>query len=73
MAIPDRIALYVPPAVGLELLDQVVEARPVDFWLSPGTESSELLSAAAERGLDPVLACPIVAVGADPDPLSCSK
>ena len=65
----DRIAMYVPPAVGLRVLDEIVAAHPAEFWLSPGAESAELLTAAAERGLDPVMACPIVAIGADPDVL----
>lgn len=62
----DRISLYVPPHVGLELLDQIAQMPCDELWLNPGSESEELVAAAEELGLQPIVGCSIVAVGASP-------
>ena len=44
-----------------------IAARGCDeLWLNPGSESDELVEAALARGLNPVVACSIVDVGANP-------
>jgi predicted CoA-binding protein len=62
----DRISLYVPPDVGLRLLDEIARKGAREVWLNPGAESPELIARAEALGLPLVLACSIVAVGADP-------
>jgi len=62
----DRVSMYVPPAVGLAMLDQIARKRPKEFFLNPGTESPELVQKAEEAGLQPIQACSILAVGIDP-------
>jgi uncharacterized protein len=62
----DRIALYVPPAIGFALLEEIAEHRPVELFVNPGTGSPELLRRARELGLDPIEACSILAIGVDP-------
>ena len=62
----DRVSLYVPPEVGLGVLDQVREKRVDELWVNPGAESPELLERAEALGLVPVLACSILDVGEDP-------
>jgi predicted CoA-binding protein len=62
----DRISLYVPPEVGLRLLDEIARKGAREVWLNPGAESPELIARAEALGLPLVLACSIVAVGADP-------
>lgn len=63
----DRVALYVPPAVGLTLLDAVAAKQPKEFFLNPGSESPELVAAAEAKGLAPIQACSIVNIGLRPD------
>ncbi len=63
----DRISLYVPPAVALEMIDQIAARKPVELFLNPGAESDALVQAAKERGLEPVLACSVVNIGLRPD------
>ena len=58
----DRVSLYVPPAVGLKLLDEIAERGCGELWLNPGSESDELVAAAEEKGLHCVVACSIVDV-----------
>lgn len=59
----DRIALYLPPAVGVGILDQIAAVRAGEFYVNPGAESPELVAKAKALGLDPLLACAIVAIG----------
>jgi len=65
----DRVALYVPPRIGITLLEEIATRRPGDLYLNPGTESPELLQRAHELGLEPVQACAIRAIGIDPGTL----
>lgn len=64
-----RISLYVPPAVGISLLDSIAERGCDELWLNPGSESPELVAAATALGLNPIQACSIVALGSDPQSL----
>ena len=66
----DRISMYVPPEIGVTLLDQVAEKTPAEFWLNPGSESEELLERAQELGLEPIVACSIVDLGLNPQKLA---
>ena len=68
-AVPDEIdyvSLYVPPAVGIKLLPAIAAKGPKELWLNPGSESDELIEAAADLHLRTILACSIVAVGRSP-------
>ena len=62
----DFVSLYVPPAVGLKLLPAIAAARPKELWLNPGSESDELIEAAADLHVRTVVACSIVALGLRP-------
>lgn len=66
----DRISVYLPPHVGLAMIDEIA-AKPCDeLWLNPGSESRELVERAAALGLNTVQACSIVDVGMSPSQLS---
>jgi predicted CoA-binding protein len=62
----DFVSLYVPPAVGIKLLPAIAAKEPKEIWLNPGSESDELVEAAADLHLRTVLACSIVALGRTP-------
>jgi len=62
----DRISVYLPPAVGLRSLPEIVARGCGELWLKPGSESDELVEAAEEQGLNVVQACSIVAIGVSP-------
>ena len=61
-----RISLYLPPAVGLSTLPEIVTRGCDELWLNPGSESDELVAAARQAGLDPIIACSIVDLGVSP-------
>lgn len=62
----DRISVYVPPTIGITLLEEIQDANADEVWLNPGSESPELLERAEELGLDVIQACSIVDIGARP-------
>lgn len=63
----DRALFYVPPQVGLELVDELAGRGDVEeVWLNPGAESDALIARAKSLGFDPIMACAIVDIGERP-------
>lgn len=62
----DRVSLYVPPEVGMTLLQGIAQKEVGELWLNPGSESDELVEKADALGLDVVEACSIVDIGMRP-------
>ena len=63
----DRATLYVPPEVGLKVIEEIAQKGVKELYINPGAESDELADRARKLGLNPVLACSILAVGLDPE------
>jgi len=63
----DRATLYVPPEVGLKVVEEIAEKGAKELYINPGAESDELMDKARKLGLNPILACSILAVGLDPE------
>lgn len=68
----DRISVYLPPAVTLNILEAIQKADAEEVWLNPGSESEEVMAKATELGLEPIMACSIVDVGSHPGQFSDS-
>jgi uncharacterized protein len=62
----DQVSLYVPPRVGIKVLDQVARKQVGQVWLNPGSESPEVLARAQELGLEVIQACSILGAGQHP-------
>lgn len=62
----DATLVYVPPAVVLRLLPDIAKKGPGRLFLNPGSEDDAVVARAKELGLDPVLACSIIAIGDNP-------
>jgi uncharacterized protein len=62
----DQVSFYVPPQVGIQLLDQAARKRAKELWLNPGSESPELMARASQLGLSVIQDCSILGVGEDP-------
>ncbi len=58
----DRVSLYLPPAVGIKVLDEIAAKGCGELWLNPGSDADEVVARARELGLDPIVACSIVDV-----------
>ncbi len=63
---PEQATFYVPPEVGLRILEDVAAAGIRRIWLNPGSDSPEMLQRAAELGLETIVACSIIGAGEDP-------
>lgn len=62
----ERVSLYVPPEIGIGVLDQIAAKQVDEVWLNPGAESPALLERAEALGLDVIQACSILAIGEHP-------
>lgn len=65
----DRVVTYLPPEVGLGVLDELLDLEHDELWISPGAESVELLARARALGLSPRVDCTIVDIGESPSRL----
>jgi len=61
-----RISVYLPPAVALAVLPEIAAKGCDELYLNPGSDSDEVVAAAEQLGLNPIVACSIVAVGMSP-------
>ena len=64
---PQRISVYLPPAIVQKILPDIAAKGCDELWLNPGTESDEVLAEARRLGLNVIQACSIVAVGLSPE------
>lgn len=62
----DSILVYLPPKITLKALDDIAKKGADQLYLNPGSEDDAVVSRAKELGLDPILACSIVAIGESP-------
>jgi uncharacterized protein len=62
----DRVSFYVPPRVGLKIIEELTPERVDEVWLNPGSESAELVERAEARGLIVIQACSILDIGVSP-------
>ena len=62
----DRISVYLPPPVSLELLPEMAHAEAGEVWFNPGAADQKVLAEAEELGINAVPACSIVDIGLSP-------
>jgi uncharacterized protein len=68
----DRISVYLPPAVGMQVLPAIAGKGAREVWFNPGSETPELLEQARELGLNVIAGCSIVDLGLSPSEFSDS-
>lgn len=62
----DRALLYVPPQVGITVIDDIAEKGVGEVIVNPGAGSPELMARGIELGLKMIEACAIIAIGDTP-------
>jgi predicted CoA-binding protein len=65
----DRVSIYLPPAIGLQVIEEVADKPCREVWLNPGAESAALVERARALGLNIVLGCSVVDIGVNPHDL----
>lgn len=69
LAVPgpiDMATMYVPPEVGMQVIEELARKQVAEVWLNPGSESDALIERARALQLNPVVACSIIGVGENP-------
>ncbi len=62
----DRISVYLPPPVTLELIPEIAARGAREVWFNPGSADAAVVAAARQAGLPATLGCSIVALGMSP-------
>ncbi len=62
----DVTLVYLPPHITIGVLDEIARKGTGQLFLNPGSEDNAAIERARELGLEPILACSIIAVGESP-------
>jgi uncharacterized protein len=62
----DMATFYVPGAIGVKVLDEVVKKGIPEVWLNPGADDRQVVDKARALGLKAVRHCSIIAIGDSP-------
>jgi uncharacterized protein len=62
----DMATLYLPPALGVKVIDEIAKKGIADVWINPGADGPDVVARARELGLNPTVACSIIGVGEHP-------
>jgi predicted CoA-binding protein len=62
----ERISVYLPPPVTMELLADIAAKGAKEVWFNPGSADSQVLEEARRRGIHAVPGCSIVDIGVSP-------
>jgi len=62
----DMATIYLPPALGVKVIDEIAKKGIADVWINPGADGPEVVARARELGLRPNVACSILGVGEHP-------
>jgi predicted CoA-binding protein len=62
----DVATLYVPPEIGVRIMDEIASKKIPTVWLNPGADGHEVVARGRELGVTVVEACSIVGIGENP-------
>jgi len=69
LAVPgaiDMATMYVPPDVGMHVIEEIARRNIPEVWFNPGSESDALIARAQALGLNAIEACSIMGIGDSP-------
>lgn len=62
----DMATVYVQPAVGVKIMEQLAQKGVPEVWLNPGADGDRVVARARELGLKTIQACSILGIGERP-------
>ena len=62
----DEATVYLRPEAGVAVMEELAGKGIRRVWLNPGADAPAVVSRARALGLEPVVACSILAVGEEP-------
>ncbi len=63
----DRVTVFLPPALGIKVVEEIARKGTRELFLNPGSESDELIEKAHTLGLNVIVACSITNIGMHPE------
>jgi predicted CoA-binding protein len=62
----DMATVYVPPHIGMGIMEELARKGISEVWLNPGADGDEVIARARALGLRTVQACSIMGIGESP-------
>lgn len=62
----DMATVYVPPHIGVGIMEQLARKGVPEIWLNPGADGDDVVARARALGLKTVQACSIMGIGESP-------
>lgn len=62
----DEATVYVPPDVGVRVMEELARKGVKKVWLNPGADDPAVVARAEALGLEPIQRCSIRAIGESP-------
>jgi len=62
----DIATVYVPPEIGVTVMEQLAQKGVPEVWLNPGADGDAVVARARGLGLKTIQACSILAIGERP-------
>ena len=62
----DMATVYVPPDVGVQVVDELARKGIGEVWLNPGADGDDVVRRARALGLNTIQACSVMAIGDTP-------
>ena len=62
----DMATVYVPPEIGLTVIDELARKGVGEVWLNPGADGDAVVARARALGLTTIQACSILGIGESP-------
>ncbi len=62
----DMATLYVPPDIGVQVVEEIARKGIAEVWLNPGADGDQVVRRARELGVHTIQACSILGIGESP-------
>jgi predicted CoA-binding protein len=62
----DMATVYVPPKVGVRVMEELAQKGVAEVWLNPGADDDQVVARARDLGLKTRQMCSILAIGESP-------
>ena len=63
----DAASIYLPPALGIKVADDIIKKKIKKVYLNPGSESDEIIRKLKKKRIQVLQECSIKAIGIDPE------
>ena len=60
----DMATVYLPPNEAIVVVDEVAKKGIPELWLNPGADGPAVVERARQLGLEPIVACSLMSLGA---------